>query len=74
MVLTELKKGEKAVIQDFGNAKLEWIMTDMGCPLGTTIQLYHKSPNGGLISIKTISGNLLAIRSNDAEQLIITKQ
>ncbi|BDS13370.1 FeoA family protein [Aureispira anguillae] len=74
MVLTDLKTGEKAIIQSFGNPKVELIMTDMGCPLGTTIEIYHKTISNGPISIKTSSGNLLAIRSEEAKHLTICKQ
>jgi len=42
--------------------------------LGTTIELYHKTLSNGPLSIKTASGNLLAIRSNEAKNLIIRKQ
>lgn len=74
MVLTDLKVGEKAIIQNFNNPKVELIMTDMGCPLGTTIEIYHKTIANGPISIKTSSGNLLAIRTKVAQQLTICKQ
>ena len=74
MVLTDLNVGEKAIIENFNNPQVELVMTDMGCPLGTSIELYHKTLSNGPISIKTASGNLLAIRSNEAKNLIIRKQ
>jgi len=74
MVLTDLKVGEKAIIENFSNPKMELFMTDMGCPLGTCIQLYHKTLLGGPISIKTAAGNLLAIRSSEAKHLTISKK
>lgn len=74
MVLTELKIGDKAIIQDFNDPEVELLMTDMGCPLGTVIQLYHKAPSNGPISIKTASGNLLAIRNSEAKNLMISIQ
>lgn len=74
MLLTDLKIGEKAIIENFNNPNVELIMTDMGCPIGTTIELYHKTIANGPISIKTASGNLLAIRSKDAQLLTIRKQ
>ncbi len=72
MVLTDLKIGEKAVIQQFNNPKMELIMTDMGCPQGTLIQIYHKAALGGPISIKTETGNLLAIRNAEAQTLSVS--
>ena len=74
MVLNDLKIGEKAIIKEFNNAAIELMMTDMGCPLGTSIQVYHKALSNGPISIKTASGNLLAIRSSEAKHLTISKK
>ena len=73
MVLTDLKLGDKAIIQNFNNPQIELVMTDMGCPIGSTIELYRKAANNGPISIKTTSGNLLAIRSQEAKKLTVSK-
>lgn len=74
MVLTDLKIGEYAVIERFDNAQIELLLTDMGCPKGTRIQLYQKAFSQGPISIKTASGNLLAIRYKEAKHLILSKK
>lgn len=74
MLLTDLKIGEYAVIERFDNAQIELLMTDMGCPKGSLIQLYQKALSKGPLSIKTASGNLLAIRYNEAKHLILSKK
>ena len=73
MVLTELKTGEKGIITNFNNQQLELQLTNMGCPLGSKIELYRKGTLGGLISIRTYDGNLLAIRKSEAMHLNIKK-
>ena len=73
MVLTELKTGEKGIITHFNNQQLELQLTNMGCPTGSTIELYRKASMGGLISIRTEDGNLLAIRKSEAMHLNIEK-
>lgn len=73
MLLTDLKIGEKAIVERFHNLAIEAVLTDMGCPLGTTIELYHKALFQGLISIKTHTGSVLALRQSDAQQMTIRK-
>lgn len=71
MLLTDLTIGEKAVVQHFNSPQLEAVLTDMGCPSGTEIEVYHKALFNGPISIKTAGGNILALRISDARQLRI---
>lgn len=73
MLLTELKIGEKAIVERFHDLAVEAVLTDMGCPLGTTIELYHKALFSGPISIKTHTGNILALRQIDAKQMTMRK-
>ena len=73
MLLTDLKVGEKAIVDNFHNLAVEAVLTDMGCPLGTIVELYHKGLFNGLISIKTNTGNILALRQSDAQQMRIRK-
>lgn len=73
MLLTDLKVGEKAIVDSFQNLAMETVLTDMGCPLGTTVELYHKGLFNGLISIKTNTGNILALRQRDAQQMRLRK-
>ena len=73
MLLTDLKVGEKAVVERFHDLTVEAVLTDMGCPLGTTVELYHKSLFRGPISIKTHTGNILALRQSDAQQMTMRK-
>lgn len=73
MLLTELKIGEKAIVEGFQDLAVEAVLTDMGCPLGTTVELYHKGIFQGPISIKTHTGNVLALRQNDAQKMIMRK-
>lgn len=73
MVLSDLKIGEKAIIEHFDNPYLEAVLTDMGCPLGTQVELYRKALFNGPISIKTQGGNVLALRTIDARQTRICK-
>lgn len=73
MQLTDLAIGEKAVVQHFNNPQLEAVLTDMGCPSGTLIEVYHKALFNGPISIKTADGCILALRTSDASQLHISQ-
>lgn len=73
MLLTELKVGERALVEGFEDLAVEAVLTDMGCPLGTTIELYHKGLFKGPLSIKTHTGNILALRQSDAQKMIIQK-
>jgi Fe2+ transport system protein FeoA len=73
MLLTDLKVGETAVVERFESLTVEAVLTDMGCPLGTTVELYHKALFKGPISIKTQTGNILALRQRDARQMRMRK-
>lgn len=72
-VLADLKVGETATIERFDNPVLEAVLTDMGCPLGTQVQLYRRALFSGPLSIKTQGGNILALRLDDARQTRISK-
>ncbi len=73
MLLTDLKIGETAIIERFHDLAIEAVLTDMGCPLGTTVELYHKALFRGPISIKTHTGNVLALRQKDAQKMTMRK-
>ncbi|MGH1334931.1 MAG: FeoA family protein [Aureispira sp.] len=73
MLLTDLKVGEKAIVERFDDLTVEAVLTDMGCPQGTTIELYHKGLFRGPISIKTHTGSILALRQCDAQQMTMRK-
>ncbi len=73
MLLSDLKVGEKAIVDNFQDLAIEAVLTDMGCPLGTTVEIYHKGLFNGLISIKTNTGNILALRHSDAQQMRMRK-
>ncbi len=72
MRLSELKLGEKAVIQGFVGSDIELKLMEMGCIPGETVLMENVAPLGDPVSIR-ISGYTLSLRLNEADQIIVDK-
>jgi len=73
MFLTDLKIKEKAVIQGFqqGNQILQDRLMELGIVPGTKVLLKRFAPLGDPLEI-VVRGYSLAIRKEDARQILIT--
>ena len=71
MKLTELKRGESAVIKRIGNVgELKKRLIDLGINSGQIIKLERNAPLGDPQEFR-INGNSIAIRKKDAENIEI---
>ncbi len=74
LLLSELKKGQKAIIDDFSTLH-EWIqrrLLDMGISEGSEVCLRCNMPFGGPCMIET-SGQCVGIRRNEAAMIRVTQ-
>lgn len=70
MKLSELKKGQKAVIKLINNKEILLKLMEMGCLPGEKIEVEKIAPMGDPISI-AVSGYHLSLRLNEADQVIV---
>ena len=70
--LASLKKGEKAIIEDFSDPELSIKLLEMGCTPGEKVELEKKAPLGDPIAIN-ISGYVLSLRMSEAETVRIRR-
>lgn len=69
MRLTELKKGQSAIIKRIGSVgELKKRLVDLGINSGQTIKLERNAPLGDPQEFR-INGNSIAIRKKDAENI-----
>ncbi len=68
--LSELKKGQKAVIRLFTNDLLSSKLIEMGCLPGEEVSLSKTAPLGCPIAI-SISGYELSLRKEEADSVLI---
>ncbi|MGL5054614.1 MAG: FeoA family protein [Fusobacteriaceae bacterium] len=69
MRLTELKKGQSAIIKRIGSVgELKKRLIDLGINSGQTIKLERNAPLGDPQEFR-INGNSIAIRKKDAENI-----
>ncbi len=68
--LSQLRPGQKAIITDFVNQEIHLKLMEMGCLPGETITVEQTAPLGDPVSI-SISGYILSLRLNEAEQIIV---
>ena len=68
--LSELKKGQKAIIRLFTNDLLSSKLIDMGCLPGEEVTLSKTAPMGCPIAI-SISGYELSLRRDEADSVQI---
>jgi ferrous iron transport protein A len=68
--LSQLKPGQKGIITEFVNQEIHLKLMEMGCLPGETITVEQTAPLGDPVSI-SISGYILSLRLNEAEQIIV---
>ena len=68
--LSELKPGQKGVIDSFSNNEIFLKLMEMGCIPGENVQVDMKAPLGDPISI-LIAGYQLSLRLNEAENILV---
>lgn len=70
MVLSELKKGQKAEIETFENIRLALKFMEIGVVPGAPISLYSVAPMGDPIAVD-ISGSKISMRIKEAKTIKI---
>ena len=63
--LSDLKLGQKGIIESFTDYELSLKLLEMGCIPGEVIEVIRVAPFGDPIAI-SISGYILSIRKNEA--------
>lgn len=66
--LSDLNKGEKAVIQSFDQDEIYLKLMEMGCVPGEEVVIENRAPLGDPISIK-VAGYALSLRQEEAEKI-----
>lgn len=74
MHLTELKRGESAIIRKIGSVgDLKRRLVDLGINAGQIIKLERSAPLGDPQEFR-INGNSISIRKKDAENIVIERE
>jgi len=68
--LSELKKGQRAVIESFTDYDLSLKLLEMGCIPGEIIELSRIAPLGDPIAI-SVSGYQLSLRKDEAATICV---
>lgn len=69
--LSDLKKGEQALIKYHEESDFRLTLMEMGCVPGETVRIEMIAPMGDPIAIK-IAGYSLSIRKEDAHSIWVT--
>jgi len=73
LTLAELRIGETAIIERYlGNGDLQGRLKELGLVRGTKIVINRYAPLGDPLEIR-VRGYHLAIRENDAAQIVVSK-
>ena len=68
--LSQLKKGEKCIVDSYMDENMQQKMLDMGCLPGDIITIDRFAPLGCPIAI-SFSGTMLCIRKDEAESILV---
>lgn len=68
--LSQLKKGDKCVVDSYKDESMQQKMLDMGCLPGEIITIDRFAPLGCPIAI-TVAGAMLCIRKDEAENILV---
>lgn len=72
--LTKLQEGQKGIVSTLlSNDSMRYRLQDLGVINGTAIECLQKGPSGDPIAYK-IRGAIIALRSEDANTIIVTHQ
>lgn len=69
--LSQLKKGDKCVVESYQDETMQQKMLDMGCLPGEIITIDRFAPLGCPIAIN-VAGTVLCIRKEEAENILVT--
>ncbi|MBP3888595.1 MAG: ferrous iron transport protein A [Cellulosilyticum sp.] len=70
--LTKLQEGQKGIVLDLQSQDaMRRRLQDLGVINGTAIECLQKGPNGDPVAYK-IRGAIIALRSEDANKIIVT--
>ncbi len=70
--IASLRVGEKGIIQDMSLESIPLSLLEMGCLPGECVELLQKAPLKDPLYIR-VNGSHLAIRTETASQILITK-
>lgn len=73
MRLSELHKGESAIIDSFTNDDMKLKLMEMGCLPGEKVKVSRHAPLGCPVAIM-ISNYVLSLRMDEAETIIVSKE
>lgn len=68
--LSELKAGEQAIIDSFGNDDIFIKLMEMGCVPGEKIKVEQVAPLGDPICV-SVAGYSLSLRLDEAAQIVV---
>lgn len=69
--LTELKKGQKAMIQHHDETEFRLMLMEMGCVPGEAVWIEMVAPMGDPIAIQ-VAGYVLSLRKEDASSIWVS--
>ena len=72
MLLSELRRGDKAIIDSFTDDEASLKLLEMGCIPGEEIEVMRIAPLGDPIAI-LVAGYLLSMRKNEAALVVVRK-
>lgn len=68
--LSQLKPGQKAIIEDFDNQEIHLKLMEMGCLPGEEITVEQMAPLGDPVSVN-VAGYTLSLRISEADHIIV---
>jgi ferrous iron transport protein A len=68
--LSQLKPGQKAIIEDFDSNEIHLKLMEMGCLPGEKITVEQTAPMGDPVSV-SVAGYTLSLRLNEADHIIV---
>jgi ferrous iron transport protein A len=71
--LSELKRGQSAIITGFTDVDLSIKLMEMGCLPGEQISISHVAPLGDPIAVN-VCGYLLSLRIAEADTVVISAE
>lgn len=73
MRLSDLQKGESAIIDSFTNDDMKLKLMEMGCLPGEKVEISRHAPLGCPVAI-TVSNYVLSLRMSEAKTIIVSKE
>ena len=72
MLLSDLRRGDKAIIDSFADYEASLKLLEMGCIPGEQIEVTRIAPLGDPIAI-LVAGYLLSLRKSEAAVVVVRK-